>query len=123
MTTTQTSLFIDRAWLIEHGADPDCASLAKVTAEWLNGVTLSRAVLVRAARLKVNLTWFACTILRGKQWTTYIAAKQPATEAYDAAMVRVLELPMTDYSSALNEAWAAYNLAKAHALADALGLD
>ncbi len=73
---TSTTLHIDRRWLKEHGACSDQVDL--LTAEWPEGATVTRAVLIRAAELGADLDWFANKILPAPALAAYNAARATA---------------------------------------------
>ncbi len=112
---------ITRAWLEDRGACHD--QVATFSAEWPDGVEITREALLRAAGLELDLSWFADHVLSAPARQAYRVALAPALQAYDVALAparqafRVALAPaLQAYDVAIAPARQAYDVAIALAL-------
>ncbi len=131
-------LTIDAAWLRAHGACERATQ--KVTDEWPAGAAVTRANLLRAAALGLDLDWLARRVLAAPAsaeyeramapaWAEYERAMAPAREEYERATAsageeyeRAMAPAREEYERVTAPAREEYERATASALADQLGL-
>jgi hypothetical protein len=112
---------ITRAWLEDRDACHD--QVATFSAEWPDGVEITREALLRAAELDLDLSWFADHVLSAQTRQAYDVALAQALQAYDVAIAQArqaygvaLAQTRQAYDVALVQARQAYDVALAQAL-------
>ena len=86
--------------------------------EWGESVVLTRAVLLRAVALKLDLDWWAHRALGAEPLRVYEEAAADAWRVYNEAMAE----PRRVYNEAMAEPLRVYDEARAEAVAQALGI-
>jgi hypothetical protein len=105
---------ITARWLRSRGACSDQVKVFKK--QWPKGALLRKATLLKAARLKLDLDWFANEYLSAPARKAYDEATAPAWKAYEEATAPAWKA----YEEARATAWKAYEEARATALWAAL---
>ncbi len=100
---------ITRAWLEDGDACDD--QVATFSAEWPDGVEITREALLRAAELELDLSWFADHVLSKPARQAYRVAIAPALQAYRVALAQADQA----YDVAIAPALQAYDVAIAPA--------
>jgi hypothetical protein len=100
---------ITRAWLEDRDACHD--QVATFSAEWPDGVEITREALLRAAGLELDLSWFADHVLSAPARQAYRVAFAQALQAYGVAIAQANQA----YDVAIAPARQAYRVAIAPA--------